>query len=45
MHESDSKKIDELKTAHEEDARKMDKLISSINDLTAQLKLKNKPVR
>ena len=45
LHESDSKKIDELKTAHEEDARKMDKLISSINDLTAQLKLKNKPVR
>ena len=45
MHESDSKKIDELKTAHEEDARKMDKLISSINDLTAQLKLKNKPVK
>ena len=45
MHESDSKKIDELKTAHEEDARKMNKLISSINDLTAQLKLKNKSVK
>ena len=43
--ERDRTIADELKTAHEEDARKMDKLISSINDLTAQLKLKNKPVR
>ena len=42
MHVSDSKKIYELKEAHERDSQKMDELLAKINDLTAQLKLKNK---
>ena len=42
MHESDSKKIDELMSSHEQDSLKIDQMLAQINDLTAQLKLKNK---
>lgn len=42
MHESDSKKIDDLMASHEQDSLKIDQMLSQINDLTAQLKLKNK---
>ena len=42
MHESDSKKIDDLMASHEQDSLKIDQMLAQINDLTAQLKLKNK---
>ena len=45
MHESDSKKIDDLMASHEQDSQdslKIDQMLAKINDLTAQLKLKNK---
>lgn len=42
MHESDSRKIDELMEAHERDSEKIDRMMVEINDLTAQLKLRNK---
>ena len=42
MHESDSKKIDDLMASHEQDSLKIDQMLAKINDLTAQLKLKNK---
>ena len=38
MHESDSRKIDELMKAHERDSEKIDRMIVDINDFTAQLK-------
>ena len=41
-HESDSKKIDDLMASHEQDSLKIDQMLAQINDLTAQLKLKNK---
>ena len=42
MHESDSKKIDDLMASHEQDSLKIDQMLAKINDLPAQLKLKNK---
>ena len=42
MHESDSKKIDELMASHDQDSLKIDRMLAQINDLTSQLKLKNK---
>ena len=42
MHQSDSKKIDDLMASHEQDSLKIDQMLAQINDLTAQLKLKNK---
>ena len=42
MHESDSKKIDDLMASHEQDSLKIDQMLAQINDLTSQLKLKNK---
>ena len=42
MHESDSKKIDDLMASHDQDSLKIDQMLAQINDLTAQLKLKNK---
>jgi len=38
MHESDSKKIDDLMASHEQDSLKIDQMLAQINDLTAQLK-------
>ena len=40
MHQSDSKKIDDLMASHEQDSLKIDQMLAQINDLTAQLKLK-----
>ena len=37
--------LDILKSMHESDSRKIDEMLTKINDLTAQLKLKNKTVR
>ena len=37
--------LDILKSMHESDSRKIDEMLAKINDLTAQLTLKNKPVR
>ena len=34
--------LDMLKSMHESDSKKIDEMLSKINDLTAQLKLKNK---
>ena len=37
--------LDMLKSMHESDSKKIDEMLAKINDLTVQLKLKNKPVR
>ena len=34
--------LDMLKSMHESDSKKIDEMLTKINDLTAQLKLKNK---
>jgi len=34
--------LDMLKSMHESDSRKIDEMLAKINDLTAQLKLRNK---